>query len=402
MVLTTVLVVGTTGERKYPPGWEHSDPPPGDEFLTNRFGRTWSEPIYASYLLVGDHYVDAPYVVEQRGFVILVNGERVEDGIDIRCVLPLPPPPAVTNDPGMPPGITKQTWGGTAISHPVYNAKRRYFDYLRLKGEDRVKAELDYMRQLPCISNIVPRAMEGPLTNRFLVYDYSGLCFGTTLPIAAAGPPPTYEDTNSAARILQTYQFMSGLLAGHNFVHIRNGGLIGHESAILYSNRWLEAFAVMSNPNLSPAERLSTIQAKGYFREYSLESIRGDHPFDGFIPTPQLWQRLSGDMSWTNDAPARLLALTNGWQRIPPAFMRTQMVAVATVPGASTRDADGTGAVGRVTTRIGPSAGLDSAAPGSGQTGSHSRPANGKLLLVLALVGTLAGAFFVARRSIRK
>jgi len=48
-------------------GWEHSAPPAGDEFLTNRFGRTWSEPIYRGFLIMDGQYIDAPYVVEQRG-----------------------------------------------------------------------------------------------------------------------------------------------------------------------------------------------------------------------------------------------------------------------------------------------------------------------------------------------
>ncbi|MFO7871562.1 MAG: hypothetical protein R6V03_09050 [Kiritimatiellia bacterium] len=88
--------------------YQHAPPPAGDPCLTNRFGRSWSDPIYTGYLLVDGRYIDAPYVVEQRGYKIMVNGVQVER-VDPRCVLPSPPPEPVTEDPGMPQDLTKDS-----------------------------------------------------------------------------------------------------------------------------------------------------------------------------------------------------------------------------------------------------------------------------------------------------
>ncbi len=75
--------------------------------LISWFGYSRSEPIWSGYLFVEGRYIDAPYVVEQRGREIYVNGHRVYAMLqDSKLFLtpydaPLheePPPPKVPED----------------------------------------------------------------------------------------------------------------------------------------------------------------------------------------------------------------------------------------------------------------------------------------------------------------
>jgi hypothetical protein len=392
--------------REYPPQWGFSEPPVGDEFLTNRFGRTWSEPIYSGYLVVDDHYVDAPYVVEQRGFVIMVNGERVDDAVDIRMVLPPPEPEPVTIEPGpIPAEFTHDTSLYQVLEHPFDLKYRLYWDYLGMQGQGRIDACVRYYRSLPCISNVVDTGKSDIRGTRVLqITDNRGLslkCFIGLEP----NKKIVHEDKGLyLADVQSAFANRQMSFRNNRYLRIRNAGVLVNGPAPETDElaQWYAGCKTLAAVELTATQRFERLQFLHMIgKDESMRSCDMIYPLYGFHTSSQLWQRLSGDMSWTNDAPARLLALTNGWQQIPPAFMRTQVVTVATVPGASTRD-DGTGAVGRATTRIGPSAGLDSAAPGSGQTTSDARPGNAKLLLVLALVGGLAGVFVIARRLIRK
>src|SRR3989339_59858 len=130
IIAVLVLVGNVNAAINYPPGWEHADPPPGDEFLTNRFGRSWSEPISNSFVIAEGKFIDGPHVVEQRGYAIFVNGARITDGYDIRYILPLPEPEPVTKDPGTPTNVMKDTSIWKFSLDKQYDDKKSYWSYL--------------------------------------------------------------------------------------------------------------------------------------------------------------------------------------------------------------------------------------------------------------------------------
>ena len=166
-LICAVLAVAActaTGHAEHP----HSPPPPGDPYLTNRLGRSWCEPIYTGYLIADGRYIDAPYIVEQRGYKTMVNGVQV-GRVDPRCVLPLPEPEAVTEDPGMPRDLTQDTSLGEALRHPVTVAKLRYWDHIGLKGQARLEAEMECFRSFPCVADVEDTGEEGYNANTRIV-----------------------------------------------------------------------------------------------------------------------------------------------------------------------------------------------------------------------------------------
>ncbi len=99
-----------------------------DPYATNWFGCSFSEPIYSGYVFVKGKYIDAPYVVEQRGFALFINGVFIENSVNPRLVYPDPPKAPVTEDPGFPADLTA-TNGVIEAMCTRYEGKGRYFNY---------------------------------------------------------------------------------------------------------------------------------------------------------------------------------------------------------------------------------------------------------------------------------
>lgn len=333
--ITLLLAPSVVFGKTYPPGWEYSEPSADDEFMTNRFGRTWSDPVYNGYLVVDDHYVDAPYVVEQRGFVIFVNGERVEDGIDIRMVSPLKREP-VTEDPGPPPSeFVKTSHVYQVLGHPYHEKYKCYWDHLGLRDQALVDTNIWFFRSLPCISNVVDTGGSGlfPGSRCINISDFNGLTLKYHMGLVPR-TTPVHEDSGLYTYLPRQQRLITESFQNNRYRRVIDQNLRldgpGPENDEL--PRWYAAFRTMESAGLTATqrfERLKTLQM--IYTNDRMAYCEVSFPIRGFHTSSQLWQRLSGDVSWTNDAPARLLALTNGWQRILPAFMRTQTVAVTTV-----------------------------------------------------------------------
>ena len=309
--------------------YPHAEPPRGDPSLTNRFGRSWSEPIYTGYLIVDGQYIEAPYIVEQRGYRTMVNGIQVGTR-DQRSVLPLPPPPAVTEDPGIPNDLTENSTLGEALRHPVTVAKRRYWDYIDLKGQERLNLEKAYFSSLPCVARVDDTGQPGVFDSRRVVlYDHTG---DNTLCMFRLSPTPPKVQLSD--EVLYKYsrdgrRYTENSLRGRMFVFAGNGTVGAMHPPGNSSLRWQNIFETMAG-DLSPAEKLRKLKHLGLVsKNKSLKTAESFYPVTYFQPTAQLWQRLKNDDSWKESAEERLYALTNGWKNIEPAFLRTNIVVVA-------------------------------------------------------------------------
>ena len=306
-----------------PAEWEHAPPPPGDEFLTNRLGRTWGEPIYNGYLIIDGQYIDAPYVVEQRGYVIFANGVRVENGVDVRTVLPMPEPPLVTEDPGLPADLTRDSTLGQATMHPTYNRKLRYWDYLGLRGEERIQAEIEYLLSLPCVATVErdPEQLE-PRGQDLFLRDHKGNRMNMKIMTAPRAPRVLPPDESLLPSIVSTQSALQDSL-GRGHLVVATGGSIGMEGFYVAPNeKWRGIFGTLAS-NMPPAEKVERLQALGLLaRHQDLRFAQRFFPLSNFRASPQLAKRLAGDESWKAEGPEMVRKLTNGWQRIEPAFRR--------------------------------------------------------------------------------
>ena len=323
LLFTTLLTVTVLAE--YP----HAAPPQGDPSLTNRLGRSWSEPIYTGYLLVDGQYIEAPYIVEQRGYRTMVNGVQVERR-DPRAVLPLPAPLPVTEDPGMPGDLTKNSTLGEALRHPITVAKRQYWDYIGLKGQKRLDLEKAYIASLPCVARVEDTGQPGVFdSRRVVIHGYSGekeLCMFFLSPMPSRvqlSDEALYKYSRNGRR------YTENSLRGRSLIFVSNGSVGAEGFSPDSSPRWKKIFETMAG-DLSPEEKLSKLKHLGFLNK--IDSVRSANNFfsiDHFKPTEQLWKRLKEDESWKEGAEQRLYAITNSWKDIEPAFLRTNMTEIA-------------------------------------------------------------------------
>jgi hypothetical protein len=313
----SVFIALTAAALAYPPGWEYSPPSAEDEYLTNRFGRSWSDPIYNGYLIVDSRYINAPYVVEQRGFVIFVNDVKVEDGADVRSVLPPPELPLVTEDPGLPTNLTRTSSIGEALMHPVRTAKVRYWNHLGLYGEKRIEAEIQFLSSMPCVSKVELTGNDGPMgTKELMVYDYSGK---PTL-MGAQFTPPTvlkrWTDEELYKSICRSRGSIEALLRSGETIIGLNGGLVTGGHSIEPNERW-RAIVVELAVGSPREEKRARLRALGLGSGHGLDYARYA---PNFHVSTQLMDRVSGNLNWTNNEREIVRQLTNRWHRVDPAF----------------------------------------------------------------------------------
>ncbi len=318
-------------------GREHSAPPPGDPCLTNRFGRSWSEPIYSGYLFVDGRYIDAPYVVEQRGYILLVNGVRTEPGADIRRVLPPPPPappPANPKDPGAPTDLTRESSLVEVLMHPVVGAKQRYWSNTGFYGEERVKATIEYLEAIPSVARVEDTGEEVLRNQRSItIYDHHGRRIGLNVPLGPLPPPPpkpTEEELHKV--IIDMRRLMETRLKQNGAVFINGNQLRATYPGVKANARWQDIFRTFAS-DASLEDKVERLKALGFLPDHkTVETSTAFYPVKDFKASDQIWNRLSGDKTWGDGRDEVLHNMTNGWKRIPPKFERPQTVEVIEPP----------------------------------------------------------------------
>jgi len=148
------------------------------------------ESINSGFVFVDGSYIDAPYRVEARDLLIFINGIQITQPPYIGPNL------IVTEDPGVPPGITKEVGVNDLFKInweeglPYYIAKLAYLwgKYSKEEAQDKMMA---YYKSLPCIKEAVRWRDDG-----VKLTDYKGKSCLVDLFIHdwAFKPPPTEEE----------------------------------------------------------------------------------------------------------------------------------------------------------------------------------------------------------------
>jgi hypothetical protein len=305
--------------------WPHADPPPDDPCLVQRFGRSWSQPITNGYLIVGNRYIDAPYIVEQRGYVILVNNLQVAYGVAPRWVLPLPPPEPVLEDPGMPTDLTETNSVYDVMRHDITKRKMRYWKGQELQREELADAYREYMESLPCIERVGPYIRSG-MEGHFGVHDIHDNMAGIMLwnePGSHRPKPPPLTDKELRGAVLHRMRQYERALKADLCVRSNGAGPPATSLRVGIQKGWQEGFRVLQGVG-TPLEKANRIFDLGLFQrtDTPVQTLDGFLPLDEFHASDQIHQRARGDSSWTNGIPAYLGSVTNGWQQIPPAWER--------------------------------------------------------------------------------
>ncbi len=303
--------------------YRHADPPLDDPHLIERFGRSWSEPITNGYLIVGNTYIDAPYIVEQRGYMIFVNNVQVAYGTDPRDVLPLPPDPVVTEDPGVPTNLTVASSAVDALVHAVTQRKMEYWWSVPLKGQAYTDAFKAYMLALPCVVSVDPMPEDGPVTYR--ITDHAGEYVIVELALGKPPPRKAPSDEVNLERVRQCWSSYANALRADLCVRSHGIGYPATTLRVGVQRSWQELFHLLEGAGTA-LNKANSILKLGLFQRTAdpVRTLDGFLPLDEFHATDQIHQRARGDHSWTNGVPAYLASMTNGWQPIPPAWEREE------------------------------------------------------------------------------
>ncbi|MBA4387729.1 MAG: hypothetical protein C0404_07090 [Verrucomicrobia bacterium] len=326
-ILAVILLLSfeLCADGQSPGEFPHTPPPLGDPYLTNRFGISWGQPISNGFLIADGKYIDGPYVVEQRGYVIFVNNVKWDNGCDVRLVLPEPEPPAVTEDPGMPTDVTKDTSIQSLPLHPTTEAKRKYWTHQKLDGVAIEKELIKYYSSLPCVAKIENTQERGPGGKGviFKVWDQKGgsmFISEALYPIPPRPPPP--PDKDLLKQILQRQEEPASVLGSGALAICHNGGFVVQHERPEADDRWRRIFQTLSS-TASEDEKLKSLVELGYISKgRPLDVVRGTYSLSHFQASPQLWKRLSGDATWKSDAEKNIHALTNDWKVLEPQFKR--------------------------------------------------------------------------------
>jgi len=283
----------------------------GDVWATNWFGVSKSAPIYSGWLIVKGKYIDAPYIVEQRGFGIFVNDVMVEQAVQPKLVFsPKQGPfPAADIDPGSPMDLSKTNTGRQAMVNGVSSMKKRYLRRVYTNDEEYVEHLKKYYESLPCVASATIEG-KGP-SAEIVIIDYYGKksYLGTACSFEAPLPYTREDMQKSCGR--QKMRLETNLKRG--FMMTSYGpGIFHEEGGPGADERWRAIFATLESA-IPPEDKFNHLKALGYFggHETAGWAIPLFRDFlANFQGSAQMHQRLNGDNSWIEAARQRLGAAT--------------------------------------------------------------------------------------------
>jgi len=375
---------------------EYAEPPPGDPCLTNRFGRSWSDPIFKGFLIVDGKYIDAPYVVEQRGYKVFVNNVQVER-VNPRCVLPLTFPP-LAQDPGMPTGLTRSSTLGEMTMHPMLRRKNRHWDHLGLRGRERIERQIAYFKAMPNVADVVETDPEFGGTMLELT-DHLGNSLGIRIQTEPYVPKPIPEPELHRMAV-HSRRYVAGILRLNGLLMVNFGGVLSHTTGGINPSE-LKSIAEVLEAPIAPEQKLQMLKELHHIpKHHTVETADKHYHLTDFESSPQLWKRLSGDASWRDGTDQVPHALTNGWRRIQPKFVREKQ------QRPTDADQGASGAVSNVAERADTRGSVtDTGSQTSMPSGSEGSPSNdGQRVRVAVLAGIavlLAVSVFMLKKARR-
>lgn len=149
----------------------------------------YSEEINSGFVFCDGKYIELPYKLEVRDLVIFINGIQITYPPLIR------PNPIVEEDPGVPPGLSKEVsiydlfkicWNER---FPYYQAKLAYL-WGKYSQEEAQEKMVDYYKSLPCLKEVERTDPDG-----VRITDYKGnSCIVSLYIFYELKPPPTEKE----------------------------------------------------------------------------------------------------------------------------------------------------------------------------------------------------------------
>ena len=375
---------------------EYAEPPPGDPCLTNRFGRSWSDPIFKGFLVADGEYVDAPYVVEQRGYKVFVNNVQVER-VNPLCVLPRPFTP-LAEDPGMPTDLTRSSSLAEMTMHPILLRKNRHWDHLGLRGAERIRRQIDYFKAMP---NVADAVETDPMCGNTMLTltDHRGNSLGIMIQTEPYVPKPIPEPELHRMAV-HSRRYVAGILRLNGLLLADNGCVFSHGTGAVNVPRLREIVGTLEGV-FSIEEKVRQLKVLGHVPKHlDVERAATYYHIRDFRGSDQLRIRLSEDESWRDGTDQVPHALTNGWRRIQPKFVREKQ------QRPTDADQGASGAVSNVAERADTRGSVtDTGSQTSMPSGSEGSPSNdGQRVRVAVLAGIavlLAVSVFMLKKARR-
>ncbi len=267
------------------------DPDPNDPYAVSTFGITKGEPITNGFLFVNGRYVDSPYVVEERGYAIFVNGIYVKKAVSDKVVYPSPP---VTEDPGLPKDLSRTNRVQDAFPHPVVNAK---YEYLRAQyeGKELIQNLIDYYKSLPSVAKIErdPEAGIGSVVG-YRLYGFDGSSMLMTVDPAYKPPTSPHSKERIQECIKQEREIMEKRLKLNRVVFYGDRSIEGHMSLSSLGGPDFEVISILRS-NMNVEEKVAALRKLDFLgHDESVDNALNSHKdlLTNFQASPQLEVRL--------------------------------------------------------------------------------------------------------------
>lgn len=284
--------------------------------LDSWFGYSRSEPIYDGWLFVEGQYIDAPYVVEQRGRHIYVNGHLVATTVDdwwlflTKYDYPLheePPDPVIPAD-----------WPFDSVRrHPDVLRWYQYYCTLNKTYDEWLKRYLDILKASPGGKDIVKIDEDRWGMIRYRVTEANGRSYtfhtqGGSKPMGLRKLDPDWP--RYMRQILDSWISVRGGMGESVWIMVVEDGrwntgrgfhlLKGPGRTPQTDVKWAALFAVLASER--PLEdKARALHRLGFLDRETVEHARSNwgSMLDRFKPTEQLQLRLAGDERWRALAP---------------------------------------------------------------------------------------------------
>lgn len=289
-----------------------------DALQQERFGITRSEPVYSGYVFVNGHYVDAPYVIEQRGVGLFVNGHRYWRLVEERW-FPGQYQTPLYEDPGTPDDIDEETSIRSAIDHPVSRKKEQYWRTMELSDNDYIRRYIDYYNSLPNIAEVVPSNTTDPLRSSITLLHHDGTTWGlrfrNTGKIIRRLPAFPGSET-IMVRILSNRESAIRRYTDQRMLIVSGNGKAQWKREP--PDGWQAVVRVLESGHVV-ADKIDQLHRLGFISDEELEdaSEKLGALLTDFKATDQLRQRLAGDDSWIETARERTESLSSGLVQMP-------------------------------------------------------------------------------------
>jgi hypothetical protein len=270
-----------------------------------RFGATNSPLIWSGYIFIDGHYMDAPYQVQQHGWGLFVNGTYLDEAIYRDIVYPPSNRPLVTIDPPMPTNLVATNTIDEFWANPDVKQKWRYLKDQNIRGTNLLAIVTNFFAAMPCITQVTSRFI-GNDTWDINISGYNGSSELVQMPFPAwtlPPNPPTPPDSELRTDASNTWSLIQGNLKSGRSLWSNGHGVT--LTGFPPSSNLVVALRI-TNATTKLAALRALGELNGVMGDIQNTEINLGHILTAFTASTQLEQRVSGDMTWTNNVPSSI------------------------------------------------------------------------------------------------